>query len=312
MRHHYVPQFYLAGFTKSGTKDGHLYVLDKQLRKRWGPVTPNAIAYKRDFHKIDARPESDPMVIENAIGDIEAKCSTIIHKLIEQRKLPVGTDCDILLNFVALMAARVPAIRNTISAFTDGIMKNVLRNMLGSDAGWQQFVKACEASSTQVTADQQEIKAIADSDDFTVDMDQTWHVGMMLELGSKLVPVLARRNWSIWLSENDAPDLICSDRPVCLTWLISQPPPFPPGFALPGTLVIMPINRRIAIAGTFEDQPANITMDKHDIATVNRATQEYANQIFSSEADFVWAMTEEQVGNATDLLDMLEKSVSKQ
>lgn len=149
--------------------------------------------------------------------------------------------------------------------------------------------------------------AFINGEDYTLEMDRSWHVGMMLELGSQLVPALARRNWSIWIAEDDAPDLICSDRPVCLTWHTLSPPPLPPGFALCGTAVIMPVNRRIAISGTYENQPPTSTLDKYDVAVVNRGTREYANQVYSSEADFVWAMTDEQVGSATDLLKMLER-----
>ena len=34
-KHHYVPQFYLAGFTENDSKDGQLFVLDKEQRKTW-------------------------------------------------------------------------------------------------------------------------------------------------------------------------------------------------------------------------------------------------------------------------------------
>jgi len=308
-RHHYVPRFYLAGFTKSGTVDGDLFVLDQRQRKRWGPVSPASVAYGNDFYKIDVRPDADPMVIEKTFGaEVESECSKVIRAVIEQECLPTGTDHDILLNFVALMAVRVPAIRNIISAFVDDVTKDLTRTVLMNEEGWQQFKRNCEAGGEKVDCTWQEMKAFVDGDDYTVDLDRSWHVGVMLDAGSKLIPVLARRNWSIWITKDDAPDLICSDRPVCLTWYMSQPPPLPPGFAVPGTTVIMPINRRIAIAGTFEDQPSEATLDSNDVAVVNRSTREYANQIYSAEPDFVWAMTDEKVGTASELLELLKPS----
>lgn len=304
-KNHYVPKFYLAGFTKSGKLDGDLYVLDQRQRKRWGPVRPANTARQHDFYAIDARPDADPIVIERALGDIEAKCSTVVHSVIKRKELPTGTDRDILLNFVALMAVRVPAIRNAVSGVIDNVMKHLTRTMLKSEEGWQRFNRACEGSDKKDDLTHEEMKASVDGDEYTVNLDRSWHVGMMLELGSKLVLSLAQRNWSIWIAEDDAPDLICSDKPVCLTWYTSQPPPLPPGFDLRGTAVIMPINRNIAISGTFEDQPPKSTLDKHDVATVNRSTREYASQIYSSEAEFLWAMTDERVGSASDLMEML-------
>ena len=38
-KHHYVPQFYLAGFTATGNKDGQLWVFDKETGRNW-PKTP--------------------------------------------------------------------------------------------------------------------------------------------------------------------------------------------------------------------------------------------------------------------------------
>jgi hypothetical protein len=300
-KHHYVPKFYLAGFTKSGTADGDLHVLDQRQRRRWGPVTPANVAHQRDFYAIDARPDGDRMAIEKAFGEIEAACSRVIHDVIERKELPAGEDHDILLNFVALMAVRVPAIRKSI----DETMKSLLRKMFNTDEGWQRLKEASGTSGEKDDFSREEMMAFINGDDYTLELDRSWHVGMMLELGRRLVPVLAQRQWSIWIAEDETPDLICSDRPVCLTWHTSSPPPFPPGFALSGTAVIMPVNRRIAVSGTYEDQPPTFTLDKYGVAVVNRGTREYANQVYSSEADFVWAMTDERMGNANDLLDML-------
>jgi hypothetical protein len=311
-KHHYVPKFYLAGFTKSGSVDGNLYVLDQRQRWRWGPATPVNVAHQRDFYAIDARSDADRMVVEKTFGEIEATCSRVIRDVIERKEMPAGEDRDILLNFVALMAVRVPGIRNTVSGFIDDVVKSLGRTMLDSELGWQHFKGVCEASGEKVDFTREEMKAFVDGDDYTANLDQSWHVGMMLELGSKLVPALAQRHWSIWIAGDDVPDLTCSDRPVCLTWYTSSPPSLPPGFALAGTAVIMPVNRRIAISGTFEEQPLKSALDKYDVATVNRGTRKYANQVYSSEAEFVWAMTEEQIGNATDLLDLLEKGDSKE
>ena len=296
--------FYLAGFTKSGTEDGELYVLDQRQRRQW-KSTPAKSAYQKGFHTIATKADGDPMVVERTLGEIESKCSRVIRHVIDDRKLPDGDDLDILVNFVALMAVRVPAIRSTISGFIDTVSKKVTRAMLGSERGWQQFKRAYEASGQEADFTREEMKAFVDSDDYTVNFDQSWHVGMMLELGSVLVPALVQRKWSIWIAEDEAPDLICSDRSVCLMWYTSEPPPLPPGFAHHETAVIMPISRRIAIAGTFEDHPPRSMLDRHDVATVNRSTREYANQLYSSEPDFVWAMTDERIGNASELLETL-------
>jgi hypothetical protein len=313
--HHYVPRFYLAGFTKSGRKDGLLYVLDKRKRKSWGPVTPSYVAKATDFYKIDGPQDTDPATIETALSEIESQCAPVIFNIVQQKQLPSGAEFDIFLNFVALMASRVPAIRGAISAGVDELLKHVVRTMLSTEEGQRRFAQACTAGGGQADMSDDELKAMktfADSDEYSVNMDQNWHIGMMLQLGARLVPALAERKWSIWIANDNAPDLICSDRPACLTWCIPEPGPLPPAFLLPNTAVIMPINRRVVVSGRLEEQPPRSFLDKHDVAIVNRSVLEYACQVYSSEAEFEWAMTDELIGNATGLLDMLGQIGCKQ
>lgn len=306
-KHHYVPNFYLAGFTKSESDNGELYVLDQAQRRQW-KSTPANTARQTDYYAINAKPGSDEMVVEKLLGDIEGKCSVVIKWLIEHRKLPDGQDLDVLLNFVALMAVRVPAIRNTISNFTDEVLKALSRTMVASEHGWKQFMQANDGVEAANGVTHEEMKKFIDSDDYTIDLEQSWHVGTMLQMGSVLVPVLAERSWSVWIANEDAPDLICSDRPVCLRW--RSPQPFPPGFGHKNTVVTIPIGKRIAIAGQFEEPPLTFMMDAEDVGTVNRLTREYANQLYSSEADFALTMAAGRIGSASDLLSLLASNAS--
>jgi hypothetical protein len=68
-KHHYVPQFYLAGFTDDGTLGGSLHVTDRTRRKVW-PSNPKNAAHQRDFHKIEG---TDPMIVEKLLGQCEGK-----------------------------------------------------------------------------------------------------------------------------------------------------------------------------------------------------------------------------------------------
>lgn len=48
-KHHYLPCFYLAGFTIAGSDCDRLYVFDQQQIKSW-PSTPRNAAHERDFY----------------------------------------------------------------------------------------------------------------------------------------------------------------------------------------------------------------------------------------------------------------------
>ena len=49
--HHYVPAFYLAGFTDTGTRDGFLWVSDRETERTWRSK-PDEAGCERDFYRI--------------------------------------------------------------------------------------------------------------------------------------------------------------------------------------------------------------------------------------------------------------------
>ena len=119
---------------------------------------------------------------------------------------------------------------------------------------------------------------------------------------------LSQRNWQIWKAKDDAPDLICSDFPLSPTWAI----PFhdhrvlPVMLDSPFTLVSMPLNRRFALIGVLDEELPEIAMRENDIAAVNSMTIMHANQLYSSESDFVWSTVEGSIGKREDLKRTLE------
>lgn len=48
-----------------------------------------------------------------------------------------------------------------------------------------------------------------------------------------------------------------------------------------------------------------VALDRPDRLRWNLLTEMYANQLYSAEADYVWAMSDHQVGNANDLFTSL-------
>jgi uncharacterized protein DUF4238 len=300
--HHYVPKFYLAGFTRTGTVDDRLFVLDRQRRRQW-PSSPRQAAHESDFYAIDVGPSTDPMVVEKYLAELEGLCAPVLRAIRDSGRFPQGEARKALLAFVALQAVRVPTIRRNISRFVDGVLKDLGQQMLGTEAGWQEFLTADGSRRHLPSMTQEEAANVVQSDELRFDLDQTWHVSTMLNAARRLAHAFGERNWSLWMADDRAPDLICSDRPVSVEWHTATPPPLlPAGFGVPKTLIIMPVNRRMAIAGAYEEQPTSAILDSQDVAVVNRSTQDRAIQLYSCDPDFVWAMTLDHIGSAMDLL----------
>lgn len=304
-KHHFVPQFYLAGFTKNNSKDGHLYVLDREQRNTW-KSTPKGTAHKRDFHAIEPGPDGDPMAVEKALAQLEGQWSATLSAVIETKAIPNGEAFDDLMTFVAFLAVRVLRIRDVLSDGIDRISKAEIGAMLSTKNGQEHFRKTLVELGHEMSDDEfDELVSFGQSGEYDVDFDQTWHVQEMFRMAEVLVPVLSLRKWCLWIADETAPDLICSDSPVAPTWVVPPPGPMTPAFGTPNTIVSLPLNRRIALVSMIEEELPAMSLDRNGVAAVNSMTAMYANQLYSSEEDFVWTMADRRVGDASQLLAAL-------
>jgi hypothetical protein len=284
-KHHYVPKFHLAGFTQSGEVDDKLYVADKRQRRKW-VSTPSNTARETDFYKIEGD-GVDPMEIEKAFAKMEGQCAAVLKEIVERPRIPTGEGFGVLMNFVAYAAARVPIKRATISASIDEATKAIMRREFLGPEGAKLLRKLGEDGTDEDMAKLQEFIA---GNDYTINVEQNWHVGMITQAVDALLPAMAYRNWALWVAGDDVPDLVCSDSPVAFCATEPRPPLMPMGFGTPKTMLTFPLTRRMALTSTFEELPSDsYVMHADDVALINSLTALNANQIYSAEEDWLWA-----------------------
>jgi hypothetical protein len=321
-KHHYVPRFYLAGFTSDGTANGTLYVLDKSKQTQW-QSTPKDSAHQRDFHAVDLGPNLDPMGVEKRLAHFEGQQSVVLKQILDSQSLPPDDDQGIgdLMGLVALLAVRVPRIRKTVSDFIDRAEKMALRALFATRTGREQFRQFLEQHKAAMPpkqraeverqlkddSDLSEMAKFVGSDAYAVSYDQTWEVQMMLHMAITIMPLLSLRNWSLWMAAEGTPDLVCSDSPVGLAWAKQTSGLWPPGFGVPGTVVSLPLSKRIGVVGMFEPLPRKLVIGRDEIAAMNAATLMHADQVFSAEPDFVWKTRSGCPGGKAELLAGLQK-----
>jgi hypothetical protein len=313
--HHYVPTFYLAGFTGDETGDGAFYVIDLQ-KKTQRRSTPKRTAHRHDFHRVDLGPTQDPMVIERKLAELEGEWSRVVNDLIRQPTLPCGEALCDLLAFVAFMAVRVPRIRDEVARFMDRVHKAELMAAVATPEGrayfqnaanehWQTLPASKRAKLRRLLPSAPDVNAMAQYiswGEFTVTVDKTWHVQNMIEMALTLLPVLGMRRWRLVVVADDAPDLICSSSPVCLTWSTAITSLYAPGFGLRNTLITLPINRRLMVESTFEDLPATMVLNRDHVAAMNSRTAMFADEVYSSTLDFVVQTSDGRTVGAQSLL----------
>jgi Protein of unknown function (DUF4238) len=304
-RHHYLPKFYLAGFTRSGDAGGELHVTEMAEGRTW-TSSPERAANQREFYAVDLGPSEDPSVMEQILGRLDAEFTRVVREIVEMGRLPSGRDFDCFLNFLALMVVRIPRTRKLVALVTDRVVKEELRGTLSTAEGWKGFRQTLEEQGHRVSDDEYEkYRQLAMSEDYFADLDQTSHVQMMVPMVGPLLATLAERNWSLGIANGDALDLICSDVPLS-AWPtkgadLSQP------FTIssPKTLITFPITRRLIALGHWERRASVLGVNPQGVAAFNTMTLSAAAQVFSSSPEFTYLAHDKAIRRTGDLVEFL-------
>jgi hypothetical protein len=183
----------------------------------------------------------------------------------------------------------VPRIRNTITSFLDEVRRK------------EEFARHWLLQQGQ------QVESVSEETDGT---DQTWHVQQMVQMAITLAPILKLRTWQLWIGDSGAPDLVCSDSPVALSWTTAVAGPYPPGLGLKNTVVTVPLHKRLAMVGRFEKGEGRRLVRMNEVAQLNSAMGMYAGQLYSPGPEFVWLMKNGAVGGRSDLSDALKASAA--
>src|SRR4051812_44480612 len=126
-RHHYCPAGYLANFATPCERDGKLIATDASNAQE-RPSTPDNEAHQRDFYRIEVQSDKDdPFVLEKEFGKIEAPGIAAIKRVISSNRLPSGDDLNWIINFIGLLAVRVPSKRDRWKKFEQEVYRKILQ-----------------------------------------------------------------------------------------------------------------------------------------------------------------------------------------
>lgn len=229
--HHFVPEFLLAGFTPSGTKDDYLHVIDQKQAKRWR-AKPKEVAHERDFYRVEAPGVKDDTV-EEGLAKIEALSATVIKTIAEKKVLPEGEDLLTLMTFVALMAARTPRVRKVFADPMIQMIERMGEMMTSTRERWEQTVENAKRDGVELKGDlsYEKMKDFIDNKRYTIEPSQGYHILTLLETTKTIYPLLPKRNWTLLVARDGAGEFICSDDPIGLIWTTKDMSAFyGPGF----------------------------------------------------------------------------------
>lgn len=117
-KHHYLPQFYLRGFSANGKS---VYQVEKGGSKAFLCAIGDAAAM-RDYHVIDDALVPDVQQVEKALGELEGHIAPVLAD-IQARGLHSRESRPLLIQFVSLMRWRVPAAKGYFSGHLASVVK---------------------------------------------------------------------------------------------------------------------------------------------------------------------------------------------
>lgn len=114
-KHHYIPKFYLRGFSDLGFAKEYGKFCAIDLRgKRHFTTTAENIAHVRDYYAFESEDGSPDFRVEtDFFNGVDGEAARIIGKINRLQKVTIEDDWDGLCRFIASLEVRTPSQRQT-------------------------------------------------------------------------------------------------------------------------------------------------------------------------------------------------------
>ncbi|MDB5100890.1 MAG: hypothetical protein JWM80_5311 [Cyanobacteria bacterium RYN_339] len=311
-RHHYLPQFYLAGFTPRGSKDDHLQVLDLQTGKTWR-AKPASVAHQNDYYRLDDG-APDPFALEKGLANFEGQAADALKGVLGEKQIGDFERRVVLVNFIALMALRVPSQRNILADFKKRTSVMLMQTMVSTPEVWERVKARAHADGVNVgDVSYERMRDFAmDTSRYTIELSREALIQTIFGPLDKIIPLLLERRWSIAIAAAGAGAFVCCDTPVARHWTIDDHPPFVPGFGLKHSHIVFPLDRRTALLGTWDGDEEVFEADRVQVATINSHILASADRfVIYSDEDYSWYTKDGRIAGPSELIEWYKSRPKK-
>ena len=300
--HHYVPQFYLKGFSDPNLQNEQLHVIDKVDRRHF-VTNPRNIASQRDFNRINL-PDHSVDEIERQLSHIEGQVATVLRSIAGNATLPEeDIDMSYLIVFAAILGANNPQIRDRLIDRDRETSRQMMQSVVASRETYESRLSDL---GMEDQIGYEAAKAFAESEKYTIDIEDPggYYLARVFDgLDKSVLPIFYTMRWSLVIAEESETDLICSDFPAVLFSVVNtiSPAPhetIPINNTTESLELTMPLNPRMALyATTF---PTEYQMSP---ACINKRTIDASmRHIYCSNLNFQF-FDNEVMKNGWDLVD---------
>lgn len=277
-KQHYLPQFYLRGFSYDGRA---LHQIEKQSGRHYGCQIKDAAAIK-DFHVMDYEGVEDPHILEKRLADMESKMSIYLKKLIEDGVQ--NTEARMYtLQFLSVMRLRVPAVKEFIQATRiSGLRK--LAELLEKDGKLPKPPPGLEETF--------KVKNLT----FTINNWKVMEQIFTMASDEKVLSIFYNMRLKLYTAPPGM-NFVTSDQPVSLFHPAAAINPYGFGPSMNGVQITFPLsaNKLILLEHSSENH--------EDIVATNEEVDEFNRRTIAMATSYIFAPYASQ-----ELLDLCEKT----
>lgn len=274
-RHHYLPRFYLEGFTKLDSN--RLWVYEKGIREI-RPSTPEAEGYRKFYHAfVTDEGNRDTNTIEDYFEKIETKNGILFAKIHKREKLTEQDRKDLAI-FISFMLTRVPWFRSEIEKMAAEHI-----NRVGLDAAISDFKISLDTIGTALGINpnitEKELRELPTCRGSAFSLAQSFHVA------NDFYPKLFNLKWLFLFSSRDY-KYLASDNPIYF-YSTSASGPLPrDDFHNDDIEITLPLSKEVALTASRVNVPNSYGDAKaQQIKTLNKRTVISATRYVYSSID---------------------------
>lgn len=277
-KQHYLPRFYLAGFSK----EGKLWVHDKE-RDAYERRNPKTLATRRYYYSVaNEKGEKDPTV-EHVLGLVENTAAQIIAKLDAGKKINYWDKIH-LAQFVALMKFRVPAFEHYFADVSEASIKQKMKDDFPSVEAVQEKLEELGTDDPANSKQAEDIFRGLQDPKYRIVSNSAARIAAMLIFTLEISRMLALLEW-IFVVAPEGTSFVTTDDPVFVLGPSGLPPDPPKewsgeinpfslageGFASPGTQTVIPLSQRVYLVAEGEGTAMKLArVDKEWVRFANR------------------------------------------
>jgi hypothetical protein len=301
--HHYIPQFYLRGFSAGTGRQAQVFVFDSGTKKSFTTLIRN-IGSRRNFNRVEAEGVG-PNSIEDAIAKTEGDIAPFLQQIIKAQAFQTAEHFNSVLNLMALMSVRNPRLRSSLSDFHKEIAERIMGISVSKREIWESQIEQMRKSGVPLmeSVTYEDMKRFHEEKRYEILIDQTHLINLELKMVEPVLEQLSRRSWCFVCSPKNHQFITCDD-PTVLSWTekVRHPNPWSPGHGLKNTVVMFALSPELALVGLFEKIPKKIDYQPEQVAAFNAAVaRQSRNQIYARDGGFMIQLKGRQFVRGDDL-----------